>query len=160
MDLVTRQASTLGNAESRVGALLQHHWMLHHCSQSMFPATQSVQIYNTVESKFKVFLHLVFIFCSPGKRPIYTMYKLPWFSISKFMELYVLVVSEQEFTHYSPYTENVFLQNQRPTTHPSLVYACYCLVKVSFHVTDWPLSNQYPWVLTDLEKLAGTRVLL
>lgn len=158
MDLVTRQASTLGNAESRVGALLQHHWMLHHCSHSMFPATQSVEKYNTVESKFTVFLHLVFLFCSSGKRPIYTMYKLPWSSISTFMELYI--VCEQKFTHYSPYTETVFIQNPRPTTHPSLVNACYCLLKVSFHVTDWPLSNQYPWVFTDLEKLAGTRVLM
>jgi hypothetical protein len=35
-------------------------------------------------SQFKVFPHLVFIFCSPGKSPIYAMHKLPRFSVSWF----------------------------------------------------------------------------
>jgi hypothetical protein len=105
----------------------------------------------TVESQFKVFPHLVFIFWSPVQSPIYAMHKLPRFSVSRFR-----VFPAFSRWKFSPYMKSVpwFSVYAKPEGHklPLLVYVSYCLIKVTSALSA---SELYAWVFIDLEQLEG-----
>jgi hypothetical protein len=91
---------------------------------------------STVESWFKVFPNLMFIFGVLAKAP-YTQFNGQKFS-----------------PHISPYNDLMFMLHLRAIICSPLVYTCYCLLKISFHDTGCLASKQYAKVFTDLEQLA------
>jgi hypothetical protein len=91
-----------------------------------------------VESQFKVswfkdFPNLVFIFWSPGKCLITQCINFP---VLVFLDLgfFLHLVDKNSAPTWSPYPDLVFMLNPRAINCPPLVYVCYCLFKVSFHV--------------------------
>jgi hypothetical protein len=101
---------------------------------------------NTVESRFKVFPHLVFIFCSPGKNTIHAMHELPHFCVSR-CRVFPHLVDENSAPTWSPYPDFVTL-NPRAINCPPLVYVCYCLFKVSFRIVGQRtvcVGVHWPW---------------
>jgi hypothetical protein len=100
-------------------------------------------------SLFKIFLYVVFNFWNPRKSPIYARHDF---------EFYPHLVDENLLYAWSLYPDLVFMQNLRTKICPTLLYACYCLFKVSIHlqlVEYWILymGVEWPWETSRKEPL-------